>query len=50
MKLASVTDYWSPVTVTTVNDCGVRVVKVKGEFAPHRHPETDEFLWSWPAS
>lgn len=44
MKLASVTDCWSPVTVATVNDYDVRVVEVKGEFTPHRHPETDEFF------
>lgn len=50
MKLASVTDYWSPVTVATVNDYDVRVVKMRGEFTRHRHPETDSSFWSWPAS
>lgn len=42
--LSSLTDYWSPVTVAEVNDYDVRVVRVKGEFPRHSHPETDEFF------
>jgi mannose-6-phosphate isomerase-like protein (cupin superfamily) len=39
-----VTEYWSPRTVAVVNDYDVRLVKVRGEFTGHRHPETDEFF------
>ena len=42
--LASVSEHWSPRTVAVVNDYDVRVVKVLGEFTPHRHPDTDEFF------
>jgi len=33
---------WSPRTVATFNDCDLRVVKTRGEFSRHSHPETDE--------
>ena len=42
--LAAVREYWAPRTVAVVNDYDVRVVKVQGEFTPHRHPDTDEFF------
>jgi len=42
--LASLTDLWSPRTVAVVNDYDARVVKVRGEFTSHIHPETDEFF------
>jgi mannose-6-phosphate isomerase-like protein (cupin superfamily) len=42
--LSSFTEYWSPRTVAVVNDYDVRVVKVRGEFTRHSHPETDEFF------
>ena len=42
--LASVSEHWSPRTIAGVNDYDVRVVKVLGEFTPHRHPDTDEFF------
>jgi mannose-6-phosphate isomerase-like protein (cupin superfamily) len=42
--LADLTEYWSPRTIAVVNDYDARVVKVHGEFARHRHPETDEFF------
>jgi mannose-6-phosphate isomerase-like protein (cupin superfamily) len=35
---------WSPKTVATMNDYDVRVVKMKGEFTRHSHPETDELF------
>lgn len=40
--LARFDEPWSPRTVAVVNDYDVRVVKTKGEFTRHRHPETDE--------
>lgn len=33
---------WSPRTVAVLNDYDIRVVKTAGEFARHRHPDTDE--------
>ena len=35
-------DLWSPRTVAVLNDYDIRVVKTKGEFTRHSHPETDE--------
>src|ERR1700728_1264784 len=40
----SFSETWSPRTVATMNNYDVRVVKMKGEFTRHRHPETDELF------
>src|SRR3954453_12769699 len=42
--LASFDQPWSPRTVAVLNDYDVRVVKTKGEFTRHSHPETDELF------
>ncbi len=42
--LSTFQEPWSPRTVATVNDYDIRVVKTKGEFTPHSHPDTDEFF------
>lgn len=42
--LATLTGPWSPLTVATLNDYDVRVVRTEGEFTPHSHPETDELF------
>ncbi len=42
--LATFDEPWSPRTVALLNDYDVRVVKTKGEFTRHSHPETDEFF------
>ena len=42
--LARLADVWSPRTVGVVNDYDVRVVRTRGEFTRHRHPDTDEFF------
>lgn len=42
--LSTIEEPWSPRTVAVVNDYDVRVVKTKGEFTRHRHPDTDEFF------
>jgi mannose-6-phosphate isomerase-like protein (cupin superfamily) len=42
--LASVDQTWSPLTVAVLNDYDVRVVKTRGEFTRHSHPETDELF------
>jgi mannose-6-phosphate isomerase-like protein (cupin superfamily) len=42
--LSEIPDHWSPRTVAVVNDYDVRVVKARGEFTRHSHPDTDEFF------
>lgn len=42
--LAGVAQAWSPLTVATMNDYDVRVVRAHGEFTRHSHPETDELF------
>jgi mannose-6-phosphate isomerase-like protein (cupin superfamily) len=43
-KLALFSDHWGPRVVAQLNDYEVKVVKVKGEFAWHRHADTDELF------
>jgi len=43
-KLAAFTDHWSPKVVASFNGHDVMVVKVKGEFVWHSHPDTDDFF------
>jgi mannose-6-phosphate isomerase-like protein (cupin superfamily) len=42
--LAEISEHWSPRTVTAVNDYEVRLVRVRGEFIRHQHPDSDEFF------
>ena len=42
--LAGFNEAWSPRIVANVNDYDVRIAKVQGEFAWHRHDTTDEFF------
>jgi mannose-6-phosphate isomerase-like protein (cupin superfamily) len=43
-KLALFTELWSPKIVGDFNGHDVMVVKVKGEFTWHSHPDTDDFF------
>jgi mannose-6-phosphate isomerase-like protein (cupin superfamily) len=43
-KLAGITEYFSPKIVASVNELKVEVVKVRGEFVWHAHPDTDDFF------
>ena len=43
-KLAAFSEYWSPRIVASFNGHDVMVVKVKGEFVWHSHPDTDDFF------
>jgi mannose-6-phosphate isomerase-like protein (cupin superfamily) len=43
-KLAQFSDYWAPRTVARLNAYDIMVVKVKGEFVWHAHPDTDDFF------
>ena len=42
--LATFEEPWSPRTVAVLNEYDVRVVRTKGEFTRHSHPETDELF------
>jgi mannose-6-phosphate isomerase-like protein (cupin superfamily) len=42
--LSTFEEPWVPRTVALLNDYDVRVVKTKGEFTRHSHPDTDEFF------
>ena len=41
-KLAKFSDLWSPKIIAQMNDYHLKLVKIKGEFIWHDHPETDE--------
>jgi len=43
-KLEMFSEHWSPKIVTGFNGHDVMVVKVKGEFNWHSHPDTDDFF------
>lgn len=42
--LSSFDEPWKPRTVAALNDYDIRVVRTKGEFTAHSHPETDELF------
>lgn len=39
-----ITEYWSPKVIGRVNDQYVKIAKVKGEFAWHKHDDEDELF------
>ena len=41
-KLSKFSEHWSPKIIAQMNDAHFKVVKVRGEFVWHDHPETDE--------
>ena len=43
-RLSLFSEHWSPKVVARLNDYAVKVVKLKGEFVWHSHPETDELF------
>ncbi|MBE9102453.1 cupin domain-containing protein [Vacuolonema iberomarrocanum] len=43
-KLAAFSEHWSPKIVSGFNGHDVMVVKVKGAFNWHAHPDTDDFF------
>ena len=44
VKLSQFSEYWAPRTVAQFNGHDVMVVKSKGEFVWHSHPDTDDFF------
>ena len=43
-KLSLFSEHWSPKIIGSYNGNDLAVVKVKGEFVWHSHPETDDFF------
>jgi len=43
-KLSAFDEHWQPRTVGQFNGHDLMVVKVKGEFVWHAHPDTDDFF------
>jgi mannose-6-phosphate isomerase-like protein (cupin superfamily) len=43
-EVATVSDYWSPRVVGRVNNQYVKVAKLKGELAWHKHDDEDELF------
>ena len=43
-KFAKFNDYYNPKVIGEVNDCVVKVVKLKGEFIWHHHENEDELF------
>src|ERR671920_2607960 len=43
-KLSAFSEHWSPRIVSQFNGHDVMVVKAKGEFVWHAHPDTDDFF------
>lgn len=44
-ELLSVTEFWSPKVVGQVNDQYIKVAKLKGELAWHKHDREDEMFY-----
>ncbi|MDP9147426.1 MAG: cupin domain-containing protein [Acidobacteriota bacterium] len=44
-KFALISDYYKPRIAGTVNDCHIKLVKLKGEFIWHHHEHEDELFW-----
>jgi len=43
-KLATFDEYFNPKIVGELNDYKLELVKAKGEFVWHSHPDTDDFF------
>jgi mannose-6-phosphate isomerase-like protein (cupin superfamily) len=43
-KLSLLSEYWSPKIVAAFNGLDIMVVKAKGRFVWHSHPDTDDFF------
>jgi len=41
----SLSEYWSPKVISAVDDCYVKVAKLKGSFVWHLHPDEDELFY-----
>ncbi len=43
-KFAAFDDYWSPKIASELNDCYIKLAKLKGEFIWHHHENEDELF------
>jgi mannose-6-phosphate isomerase-like protein (cupin superfamily) len=43
-KFSKFSDHWKQRTIGEINDCAVKVVKIKGEFVWHHHEVEDELF------
>jgi mannose-6-phosphate isomerase-like protein (cupin superfamily) len=43
-KFSRFSDYWNPRIAGEINDCQVKIVKLKGEFIWHHHENEDELF------
>ncbi len=41
-KLSRIDEHWSPKVIAEMNDYQFKLVKIKGDFVFHNHPDTDE--------
>ncbi len=44
-KLALFSDHWSPKIIGELNDCHIKLAKLKGEFVWHKHDDEDELFF-----
>lgn len=44
-KLSTFAEHWSPKIVADYNNNEIMVVKLKGDFTWHSHPDTDDFFF-----
>jgi mannose-6-phosphate isomerase-like protein (cupin superfamily) len=44
-KLARFDEFWAPRTVAMFNGHDIMVAKIKGSYAWHSHPDTDDFFF-----
>ena len=46
-KFAAIEEHWRPKVAAQLNGQDMRLVKIKGEFPWHSHPEADEMFLVW---
>ena len=46
-KFAAIDEHWRPRVAARLNGQDMRLVKIKGEFPWHSHPEADEMFLVW---
>ena len=42
--LSTISEYWQPHRMASINDYDMKVVKLQGDFVWHTHPDTDELF------
>jgi len=44
VALSTISEFWQPHRLASINDYDVKIVKIEGEFVWHTHPDTDELF------